>query len=158
MEKKKNIIKNGNHNTENSNSNGVSNNESSTELSNHRRIFDTKELEEGVNMAMKIIKKYYDGKFSDWENHKAFPDFKPGMVISKLSDRVPEKPESMTKILEDVENIILPGMRHWQHPNFYGYFPATISHQAVIADFIKGKVNGSLHKKCFFDNWIYMAC
>lgn len=41
-----------------------------------------------------------------------------------MPDYAPEKAEDFSLIMKDFNEIIMPGMVHWQHPNFYGYFPA----------------------------------
>ncbi|MBE9517614.1 MAG: aminotransferase class V-fold PLP-dependent enzyme, partial [Bacteroidetes bacterium] len=43
-------------------------------------------------------------------------------------------PESMEQIMEDLDRIILPGMTHWQHPGFHGYFPANSSVESILAE------------------------
>jgi Pyridoxal-dependent decarboxylase conserved domain len=48
----------------------------------------------------------------------------PGWVRSQLPDRAPEAPESLAEILRDLDRIVVPGLTHWQHPGFFGYFPA----------------------------------
>ena len=47
----------------------------------------------------------------------------PGAVRKQLPIAPPESPESFDGIFHDLEQIILPGLSHWQHPQFFGYFP-----------------------------------
>jgi aromatic-L-amino-acid decarboxylase len=47
----------------------------------------------------------------------------PGAVRAQLPAAPPLQPESFEGIFSDLEQIILPGLSHWQHPNFFGYFP-----------------------------------
>jgi len=44
--------------------------------------------------------------------------------------------EAFEQILADVERIILPGITHWQSPNFYAYFPANASGPAILGDLL----------------------
>lgn len=60
----------------------------------------------------------------------------PGEIRNKLPDKTPEKGESFKKVLEDFDQHILPGMTHWQHPRFFGYFPANISEPSVLAEML----------------------
>ena len=59
------------------------------------------------------------------ERLRVAPNDKPGAVREQLPKRAPEKGEPFEKILTDVDNIIVPGMVHWSHPMFLGYFGAT---------------------------------
>ena len=47
----------------------------------------------------------------------------PGEIRAQLPASPPDAPESFDAILGDLEKIILPGLSHWQSPNFFGYFP-----------------------------------
>ena len=45
----------------------------------------------------------------------------PGDIRTQLPDSAPLKGESFDQILDDVNQVILPGITHWQSPNFFGY-------------------------------------
>ena len=49
---------------------------------------------------------------------------RPGEVKARLPVAPPEEPEGFEGIFRDLETIVLPGLAHWQHPSFFGYFPA----------------------------------
>jgi aromatic-L-amino-acid/L-tryptophan decarboxylase len=80
----------------------------------------------------------------DWmadylENVEQFPvkSFaKPGDIFERLPDHPPREGESFDQILADFKEIILPGMTHWQHPKFFGYFPANSSRISVLAEML----------------------
>jgi aromatic-L-amino-acid decarboxylase len=59
----------------------------------------------------------------------------PGEIRALLPSSPPDSPESFDAILEDLEKIILPGLSHWQHPNFFGYFPSNGLLSSVLGDF-----------------------
>jgi aromatic-L-amino-acid decarboxylase len=61
---------------------------------------------------------------------------RPGEIYRKIQDHAPENPEQITDILNDLDEIIMPGITHWQHPNFHAYFPANSSVESVLAEFI----------------------
>ncbi len=59
---------------------------------------------------------------------------KPGEIAAQIPGAAPEAGEPMAAILRDFEDIILPGITHWQHPSFFGYFPANSSPPSVLAE------------------------
>jgi aromatic-L-amino-acid decarboxylase len=62
---------------------------------------------------------------------------KPGEIRAKLPKKPPEIGESLdTNLLKDLESIIVPGLTHWNHPNFYGYFPAIANLSSVLGDLL----------------------
>src|SRR6266849_76594 len=60
----------------------------------------------------------------------------PGEIRSKLPPTAPEQSEAFDQILGDIERVILPGITHWQSPNFYAYFPANASGPAILGDLL----------------------
>ena len=57
-----------------------------------------------------------------------------GDIIKQLPKNPPEHGEETAKIFADFENIVLPGITHWQHPRHFAYFPANSSPPAVLAE------------------------
>jgi len=62
----------------------------------------------------------------------------PGQIRSKLPDDPPVKGEPFDNILKDVNELILPGITHWQSPNFFAFFPANASGPAILGDLLSG--------------------
>ena len=60
----------------------------------------------------------------------------PGDVRRALPAAPPEHGEPFDAILRDVERVIVPGLTHWQHPEFFGYFPCNGSAASVLGDFL----------------------
>ncbi|NNM61234.1 MAG: aspartate aminotransferase family protein [Steroidobacteraceae bacterium] len=60
----------------------------------------------------------------------------PGEIRSQLPQAAPQAGEAFETILGDVERVILPGITHWQSPNFYAYFPANASGPAILGDLL----------------------
>src|SRR5947209_343601 len=60
----------------------------------------------------------------------------PGEIRSALPPKAPEKGEAFNVMLEDVNRLILPGITHWQSPNFFGYFPANGSAPGILGDLL----------------------
>lgn len=60
----------------------------------------------------------------------------PGEIFAKLPDAPPLDPESFESFFNDFEKIIMPGITHWQSPNFFAYFPANSSPPSVLAEML----------------------
>ena len=60
----------------------------------------------------------------------------PGGVRAKLPTAPPIEPEPFEGIFSDLEEIILPGLSHFQSPNFFGYFPANGHLASVLGDYL----------------------
>src|SRR6266568_3541781 len=61
---------------------------------------------------------------------------KPGQIRGSLPPEPPESGESFDTILHDVEKLILPGITHWQSPNFFAFFPGNASGPAILGDLL----------------------
>jgi aromatic-L-amino-acid/L-tryptophan decarboxylase len=59
----------------------------------------------------------------------------PGEIKAQLPANPPEHPEPFEAIIGDMEKIILPGLTHWQHPRFFGYFPSNGELSSVLGDY-----------------------
>ncbi len=60
----------------------------------------------------------------------------PGEVLDRLPEAAPEDGEAFGQIFADFEDLIMPGMTHWQHPSFFAYFPANSSPPSVLAEML----------------------
>jgi len=60
----------------------------------------------------------------------------PGTIRAQLPATPPEAPEPFAALLDDLERVILPGLSHWQHPRFFGYFPANAALASVLGDLL----------------------
>ena len=61
---------------------------------------------------------------------------KPGEVRASLPAQPPTKGDSFQAMLTDVERLILPGITHWQSPNFFAYFPSNASGASILGDLL----------------------
>ena len=59
----------------------------------------------------------------------------PGEVKAQLPSAPPLEPEPFEAILKDLDRIVVPGLSHWQHPSFFGYFPSNGLPASVLGDF-----------------------
>nr|WP_286088919.1 DOPA decarboxylase [Pseudomonas sp. MWU13-3659] len=60
----------------------------------------------------------------------------PGYLKAALPDTAPQQAEPFEAILKDVDQLLMPGLSHWQHPDFYGYFPSNGTLSSVLGDFL----------------------
>src|SRR6266478_3821444 len=75
------------------------------------------------------------------ESLRVAPNEKPGAIRSRLPEQAPEEGESFEKILADVDRLIVPGMVHWSHPMFLGYFGWTSTAPGILGEIISAPLN-----------------
>ncbi len=86
----------------------------------------------------------YAHEFVDWmadyldhvERYPVRAQVEPGEIAAKLPLAPPKAPEAMSEIFRDFQDIIVPGITHWQHPSFFAYFPANSSPPSVLAEML----------------------
>lgn len=74
--------------------------------------------------------------FEEVEEYPVKPDVEPGDISSQLPKSAPQDNEPFDDIFKDFEDIIMPGMTHWESPYFMGYFPANKSYPSVLAEML----------------------
>jgi len=75
------------------------------------------------------------------ESLRVAPGEKPGAIRARLPAQGPEEGESFEKILGDVDRLIVPGMVHWSHPMFLGYFGWTATAPGILGEIISVPLN-----------------
>lgn len=60
----------------------------------------------------------------------------PGEIRASLPTEAPQRGETFETILSDFEKLILPGVTHWQSPNFFAYFPSNASGPSILGDLL----------------------
>jgi aromatic-L-amino-acid decarboxylase len=73
------------------------------------------------------------------ENVESWPvksTVKPGEIFDKIPDKPPLQAESFDSLMSDFNEIIMPGITHWQNPNFFAYFPANTSPASILAEML----------------------
>ena len=65
----------------------------------------------------------------------------PGQVRAALPVSPPERGEPFADVLRDLEEVLLPGVTHWQSPRFFAYFATTGSEPAILADLLAAGLN-----------------
>jgi aromatic-L-amino-acid decarboxylase len=70
------------------------------------------------------------------ESFPVLSPVKPGQIRLGLPPHPPLQGEVFEDILADVSQVIMPGITHWQSPNFFAYFPANTSGPAILGDLL----------------------
>jgi aromatic-L-amino-acid decarboxylase len=88
--------------------------------------------------------RHYGRAVVDWiadyyQRIESFPvcsQVQPGHIRASLPPDPPSQGESFDTILQDVDRLILPGITHWQSPNFFAFFPANTSGPAILGELL----------------------
>ncbi|MEP7129143.1 MAG: pyridoxal-dependent decarboxylase [Chitinophagales bacterium] len=73
---------------------------------------------------------------SNLQEYPVKPTIRPGEIKNQLPNDAPALPESFENIFDDFKNIIVPGITHWQHPQFFAYFPTGASEPSILAEML----------------------
>ncbi|HEX9190084.1 MAG TPA: pyridoxal-dependent decarboxylase [Vicinamibacteria bacterium] len=68
--------------------------------------------------------------------HPVMSRVQPGQVRARLPASPPQAPEGFEAVLDDLDRFVLPGLSHWQHPRFFGYFPSNGELSSVLGDYL----------------------
>jgi aromatic-L-amino-acid decarboxylase len=88
------------------------------------------------------------GKVIDWiDNYlkgiRSLPvksRVKPREIYNQVPSVAPEQGETIDRILQDMDSVILPGITNWQHPSFHAYFPANSSYESVLGEMVTAAI------------------
>ncbi len=75
------------------------------------------------------------------ESFPVLSQVKPGEVRAGLPANPPAHGEPFDAFLKDVDRVILPGVTHWQSPNFFAYFPCNASGPGILGDLLSSGLN-----------------
>ncbi|OVA02291.1 Pyridoxal phosphate-dependent decarboxylase [Macleaya cordata] len=98
---------------------------------------DSEQLRENAHKMVDFIADYY-------KNIETFPvlsQVEPGYLEKLLPDSAPNHPESLQNVLDDVQTKILPGVTHWQSPDYYAYFPSNSSTAGFLGEMLSAGLN-----------------
>jgi len=70
------------------------------------------------------------------ERYPVMSQVKPGQIRAQLPASPPMKGEPFENMLRDVDQIILPGITHWQSPCFFAYFPSNNSGPSILGELL----------------------
>ncbi len=66
---------------------------------------------------------------------------KPGEIRERLPRTAPEHGEPFSAVLRDLDEVLLPGVTHWQHPRYFAYFATSASEPAILAELLAATLN-----------------
>src|SRR5207245_4251266 len=76
------------------------------------------------------------GYFQQIESFPVLSRVEPGQIHGSLPANPPAEGEPVEAMLKEVEKLILPGITHWQSPNFFAYFPCNNSGASILVDLL----------------------
>ncbi|HZE06658.1 MAG TPA: aminotransferase class I/II-fold pyridoxal phosphate-dependent enzyme [Solirubrobacteraceae bacterium] len=66
---------------------------------------------------------------------------RPGEIRSRLPREAPEEGEPFSAVLRDLDEVLLPGVTHWQHPRFFAYFATSAAEPGILAEMLAATLN-----------------
>jgi aromatic-L-amino-acid decarboxylase len=76
------------------------------------------------------------GYFDSIESLPVLAAIEPGDLKTQLPPTPPEQGESMEKIVEDLDRLIVPALTHWSHPSFFAYFATSTSAPGILGELL----------------------
>ena len=70
------------------------------------------------------------------DEQRITPDVEPGDVRAMLPEHPPESVESWATVRADIDRVVLPTITHWQHPNWFAYFPANTTYSSILGELL----------------------
>ena len=65
----------------------------------------------------------------------------PGEIRAALPDRAPDAGEPFAAVLRDLDDVLMPGLTHWQSPRYFAYFPSTGAEPGILAELLAAGLN-----------------
>ncbi|RDW77181.1 aromatic-L-amino-acid decarboxylase [Coleophoma cylindrospora] len=91
---------------------------------------DSNQFRDAAASAIDEIVNYYD----TIEDRRVVSNVEPGYLKKLLPDAPPQEGESWAEIQKDIESKIMPGLTHWQSPNFMAFFPASSTYPSMLGE------------------------
>ncbi|KAL8552205.1 hypothetical protein ACS0TY_001049 [Phlomoides rotata] len=106
-------------------------------MADDMKPMDSEQLREYGHKMVDFIADYY----KNIENFPVLSQVQPGYLRDLLPDSAPNHPESLQNVLDDVETKILPGVTHWQSPDYFAYFPLNSSVAGFLGEMLSAGIN-----------------
>ncbi|RYC54495.1 hypothetical protein CHU98_g11714, partial [Xylaria longipes] len=105
---------------------------------------DSQQFREAAISSIDEIVKYYD----TIESRPVVSTVEPGYLRKLLPEEAPQDGETWADIQKDIETKVLPGITHWQSPNFLAWFPSSSSFPAMLGEMYSSAFTGAAF------NWV----
>jgi aromatic-L-amino-acid decarboxylase len=74
-------------------------------------------------------------------DHPVLAQVTPGEIRARLPADPPERPEPFADVLRDLDELLMPGITHWQSPRFFAYFAVSGSEPGILAELLAATLN-----------------
>ncbi|KAJ3693673.1 hypothetical protein LUZ60_009153 [Juncus effusus] len=98
---------------------------------------DIDELRNQLHHTIDFITDYY----KSIESHPVLPNVRPGYIHQLLPSTPSVDSTPFQVVLHELHKAVLPGLTNWASPNFFAYFPATLSSAAIAGDLLASALN-----------------
>jgi aromatic-L-amino-acid decarboxylase len=95
-------------------------------------VFDSEAFRRSGGDALEWVGRY----LAQVERYPVLSTLQPGDVRRRLPADPPELGEPFAAVLRDLDDIILPGITHWQSPNFFAFFPGNSSPPSILGELV----------------------
>lgn len=99
-------------------------------------MLERTDFKEAIEPVIQWVDKY----LRSIEQFPVKSQVQPKDIYHAIPEDPPEQSESFETILKDLDEIIVPGITHWQHPNFHAYFPANSSIESILGELITSAI------------------
>ncbi|PON80533.1 Aromatic-L-amino-acid decarboxylase [Parasponia andersonii] len=103
----------------------------SSQLSDFKPL-NPEEFRKQAHQMVDFIADYY----TKIESYPVLSQVQPGYIRTRLPHTPPNQPEPLEAIFNDINSLIIPAMTHWLSPNFFAFFPATVSTAAFLGEML----------------------
>ncbi|HSF90453.1 MAG TPA: pyridoxal-dependent decarboxylase, partial [Saprospiraceae bacterium] len=90
-----------------------------------------------ASRAVLWISDYY----KNMERYPVRSQVLPGDIYKQFPEEFPSRPVSDDEVFRILQEVIIPGMTHWQHPGFYAFFPGNTSFPSIVAEMITAGIS-----------------
>ena len=102
--------------------------------------------QDNFDKVLSEISKWVKEYFAGIENYSVKSQSGVREIYNKLPENPPENPERFDAIFRDFNEILMPGITHWQSPKFFAYFPANSSYPSLAAEIITAALGAQCMK------------
>ncbi|STQ90996.1 pyridoxal phosphate-dependent decarboxylase family protein [Iodobacter fluviatilis] len=93
-------------------------------------------MQQDFKQALADVSEWMNAYQQNVADYPVVTALKGGEILQQIPDFAPKNAEHFSEIFADFKKIIVPGITHWQHPQFMGYFPSNTSPPSVLAEML----------------------